>query len=77
MRVSMGDISALDAILNALINYVRPEVEDFRSAIAQFQIASLNILQLGLSTAGRSETNMLGEFGSLAELDTSCSVKSG
>jgi len=37
MRVSMGDISALDAILNALINYVCPEVEDFRSAIAQLQ----------------------------------------
>lgn len=32
--------------------------------------ASLNILQLGLSTVGRTETNMLGEFGSLAELDT-------
>jgi len=39
--------------------------------------AGLNILQLGLSTVGRTETYMLGEFGSLAELDTSCSVKSG
>jgi putative transposase len=39
--------------------------------------ASLNILQLGLSRVGHTQTNMLGEFGSLAELDTSCSVKSG
>jgi putative transposase len=39
--------------------------------------ASLNILQLGLSTVGRTETNMLGEFVALAELDTSCSGKSG
>ena len=39
--------------------------------------ASINILQLGLSTVGRTGTNMLGEFGSLAELDESCSVKSG
>lgn len=37
MRVSMGDIDALDTISNQLINYVRPEVQDFRSAIAQFQ----------------------------------------
>ena len=37
MRVSMQDADALDEILNRLINYVRPEVEDFRSAIAHFQ----------------------------------------
>ena len=37
MRVSMGDIDALDTILNQLINYVPPEVQDSRSAIAQFQ----------------------------------------
>jgi len=39
--------------------------------------AAINILQLGLSTVGRTETYMLGEFGSLAGLDKSCSVKSG
>ena len=39
--------------------------------------ASINILQLGLSTVGRTGTYMLGEFGSLAGLDNSCSVKSG
>lgn len=37
MRVSMRDTDALDTILSQLINYVRPEVQDFRSAITHFQ----------------------------------------
>ncbi|MFW6359162.1 MAG: N-6 DNA methylase, partial [Chroococcales cyanobacterium] len=37
MRVSMRDADALDEIINALINYTRPEVKDFREAIATFK----------------------------------------
>ncbi len=36
-RVSMKDAEALDGIINAFINYVRPEVKDFREAISTFQ----------------------------------------
>jgi predicted helicase len=37
MRVSMSNIDDLDKIINAFINYTRPEVKDFRTAIASFQ----------------------------------------
>jgi predicted helicase len=37
MRVSMKDVEALDRIITAFINYVRPEVKDFREAIEHFK----------------------------------------
>lgn len=37
LRVSMGDAEALDNAINAFINYLRPEVQDFRDAISHFQ----------------------------------------
>jgi predicted helicase len=37
LRVSMGDADALDTAINAFINYLRPEVRDFRDAISHFQ----------------------------------------
>ena len=37
MRVSMKDAEALDGIITAFINYVRPEVKDFREAIETFK----------------------------------------
>jgi hypothetical protein len=36
-RVSMKEAEALDGIINAFLNYVRPEVEDFRGAIESFK----------------------------------------
>lgn len=37
LRVSMGDAEALDNAINAFINYLRPEVQDFRDAISHFK----------------------------------------
>ncbi|HEY9704215.1 MAG TPA: hypothetical protein V6C58_17320, partial [Allocoleopsis sp.] len=37
MRVNMRDEDNLDSILNAFLNYTRPEVKDFREAISTFQ----------------------------------------
>ncbi len=37
MRVSMKDTDALDEVITAFINYVRPEVKDFREAIESFK----------------------------------------
>ncbi len=37
MRVSMKDPDQLDNILNAFINYIRPEVKQFRDAIELFK----------------------------------------
>jgi len=37
MRVPMKDIDALDGIITYFINYVRPEVKDFREAIETFK----------------------------------------
>ncbi|MGL5135391.1 MAG: N-6 DNA methylase, partial [Planktothrix sp.] len=37
LRVSMRDAEALDTAINAFINYLRPEVRDFRDAISHFQ----------------------------------------
>ena len=58
LRVSMRDDEALDGIINAFINYVRPEVEDFREAIASFKEDLPTILEAlrGL-IARQSETN--------------------
>ena len=36
-RVSMRNAEALDGLINAFINYIRPEVKDFREAITTFQ----------------------------------------
>ncbi|QSV68423.1 MAG: N-6 DNA methylase [Aphanizomenon flos-aquae DEX188] len=36
-RVTMGDADAVDGIINNFINYVRPEVRDFREAIDIFR----------------------------------------
>lgn len=36
-RVSMQDAEALDSLLQAFINYVRPEVKGFREALEQFK----------------------------------------
>ena len=58
LRVSMRDVDALDRILNQLINYVRPEVQDFRSAISHFQEDIPTILEtLRKSIATEAETN--------------------
>nr|NCT53850.1 N-6 DNA methylase [Microcystis aeruginosa G13-03] len=58
LRVSMRDDEALDGIINAFINYVRPEVEDFREAIDSFKEDLPTILEAlrGL-IARQSETN--------------------
>ena len=58
LRVSMRDDEALDGIINAFINYVRPEVEDFREAIDSFKEDLPTILEAlrGL-IALQSETN--------------------
>ena len=37
LRVSMQDSEGLDGLINAFINYVRPEVKDFREAIDSFK----------------------------------------
>jgi predicted helicase len=37
LRVSMRDAEALDTAINAFINYLRPEVQDFRDAITHFK----------------------------------------
>ena len=37
MRVSMRDADAVDGIITSFINYVRPEVKDFREAIEIFK----------------------------------------
>ncbi|MEA5419993.1 zinc ribbon domain-containing protein, partial [Spirulina sp. CCNP1310] len=39
--------------------------------------AAINILRLGLTTVGHTVSYTLGEIGPLAELEKSCSVKSG
>ncbi|WP_416236287.1 zinc ribbon domain-containing protein, partial [Spirulina sp. CCNP1310] len=39
--------------------------------------AAINILRLGLTTVGHTGSYTLGEIGPLAELEKSCSVKSG
>ncbi len=58
LRVSMRDDEALDGIINAFINYVRPEVEDFREAIASFKEDLPTILEaLRDLIARQSETN--------------------
>ncbi|QOV23087.1 type ISP restriction/modification enzyme [Anabaenopsis elenkinii] len=43
-RVSMKDTEALDTLITNFINYVRPEVRDFRSAIDSFRQDLPNIL---------------------------------
>ncbi|REJ55171.1 MAG: DNA methyltransferase [Microcystis wesenbergii TW10] len=58
LRVSMRDDEALDGIINAFINYVRPEVNDFREAIASFKEDLPTILEaLRDLIALQSETN--------------------
>ncbi|WP_413160201.1 N-6 DNA methylase [Capilliphycus salinus ALCB114379] len=37
LRVSMGDSEALDGLISTFVDYERPEVRDFRSAIAKFK----------------------------------------
>ncbi|GAX40460.1 adenine specific DNA methyltransferase [Tolypothrix sp. NIES-4075] len=44
LRVSMRDTDALDGIITHFINYVRPEVKDFREAIEVFKIDLPTIL---------------------------------
>ncbi|MGB3508723.1 MAG: type ISP restriction/modification enzyme [Microcoleaceae cyanobacterium] len=57
-RVSMGDAEALDGVINAFINYIRPEVEDFREAITTFQADLPTILKaLRDLIAKQSENN--------------------
>jgi predicted helicase len=58
LRVSMRDDEALDGIINAFINYVRPEVNDFREAIDSFKEDLPTILEaLRDLIALQSETN--------------------
>lgn len=37
MRVPMRDAEGLDSAITTFINYVRPEVKDFRAAIETFK----------------------------------------
>ncbi len=45
MRVPMRDAEGLDGIVNSFINYVRPEVKDFREAIQVFKVDLPRILE--------------------------------
>ena len=45
MRVPMRDAEGLDGIINHFINYVRPEVKDFREAIQTFKADLPRILE--------------------------------
>ena len=44
-RVSMLDTDALDRLLNVFVDYERPEVRDFRAAIAKFKEDIPSILE--------------------------------
>lgn len=58
MRVPMRDVEALDRIITAFINYVRPEVKDFREAIEHFKEDLPTILNaLRDMIDGQQETN--------------------
>jgi hypothetical protein len=37
LRIPLGDVDALDNLLNTSINYIRPEVKDFREAMESFK----------------------------------------
>ena len=50
LRVSMQDDAALDRLLTQFINYDRPEVRDFRAAIAKFKEDVPDILEALRST---------------------------
>jgi predicted helicase len=58
-RVSMKDADALDETINAFINYVRPEVRDFREAIEVFKEDLPTILNaLRSMIQGQEDTNL-------------------
>ena len=58
LRVSMQDDAALDRLLIQFINYDRPEVRDFRAAIAKFKEDVPDILEALRSTIqAEDETN--------------------
>jgi predicted helicase len=62
LRVTMRDTDGLDQILNAFINYTRPEVRDFRDAIARFQSdlpTILNTLRDTINLQGRNNPNFI------------------
>jgi predicted helicase len=55
LRVSMQDVDALDRLLTQFIHYDRPEVRDFRAAIAQFKEDVPDILEALRSTIQAQE----------------------
>lgn len=55
LRVSMQDDVALDRLLTQFVNYERPEVRDFRAAIAQFKQDVPDILEALRSTIQAQE----------------------
>jgi predicted helicase len=58
LRVPMKDGEALDGLLNHFINYIRPEVKDFRAAIENFKKDLPNILyELRNTIDQQHETN--------------------
>lgn len=62
LRVTMRDTDGLDQILNAFINYTRPEVRDFRDAIARFQTdlpTILNTLRDTINLQGKNNPNFI------------------
>ena len=62
LRVPMKDGEALDGLLNYFINYIRPEVKDFRTAIEAFKQDLPKILDALRNTIdSQHETN--AEFG--------------
>lgn len=54
-RVSMGDAEGLDHVLNVFVDYERPEVRDFRAAIAQFKEDIPHILEALRGIIGEQE----------------------
>ena len=57
-RISMKDTDGLDETINAFINYVRPEVKDFREAIKVFKEDLPTILNTLRSMIQRQEENL-------------------
>ncbi|MDV2995217.1 MAG: hypothetical protein N4J56_004871 [Chroococcidiopsis sp. SAG 2025] len=77
LRVPMQDGEALDKIITAFINYVRPEVKDFRTAIGAFKQDLPKILDALRDTIERqNESNATfrecrNNFGRFAKINQS------
>ncbi|MBD2054810.1 N-6 DNA methylase [Oculatella sp. FACHB-28] len=55
LRVSMRDAAALDELINAFVDYERPEVRDFRAAIVKFKEDVPHILEALRSIIAQQE----------------------